>query len=242
MRIRFNNDYICPIKGHEDYCITRKGEIYSRKKGFLARIKPWLDSQGRYYLIRLDGKSCLIHRLVAQAFVPNPYDYPVVDHCDNDTKNNDADNLQWCTVKYNVSKTYLKVPPARNYVDCELFKGTDKIGTFKGIKKAARFASKKYGASYSSLERHRRWKDMRILSGKGNIPQQAACSKVQNRNPISVYNKHGYRIGVFKTGAEVSDYFTNELHIPITASMVAWYYTKRRTFKGYTITREQRKV
>ena len=37
----------------------------------------------------------LVHRIVAEAFIPNPHDYPTIDHIDDNPENNHADNLQW---------------------------------------------------------------------------------------------------------------------------------------------------
>ena len=48
-------------------------------------------------------KLCSIHRLVATAFIPNPYNYPCVNHKDEERTNNQADNLEWCSYKYNVN-------------------------------------------------------------------------------------------------------------------------------------------
>lgn len=48
-------------------------------------------------------KTCLVHRLVAEAFIPNPDNLPEINHKDQDKKNNQTDNLEWCTRKYNMN-------------------------------------------------------------------------------------------------------------------------------------------
>ena len=47
------------------------------------------------------SKLCTIHRLVAEAFIPNPNNYPCINHKDENKQNNNLENLEWCTVKYN---------------------------------------------------------------------------------------------------------------------------------------------
>lgn len=60
---------------------------------------------GKYYSVQLcinSKKMCyFVHRLVAQAFVPNPNNLPEIDHIDGNPENNRADNLRWCTHKEN---------------------------------------------------------------------------------------------------------------------------------------------
>lgn len=61
----------------------------------------------RYYSVELwirgSRKRINVHRLVAMAFVPNPKGYNVVNHKDEDSKNNKVENLEWCTTKYNLN-------------------------------------------------------------------------------------------------------------------------------------------
>jgi hypothetical protein len=48
------------------------------------------------------SKSCRVHRLVAMAFIPNPNNYPIVSHLDNDPTNNKVENLEWATQSLNI--------------------------------------------------------------------------------------------------------------------------------------------
>ena len=70
----------------------------------LAKVKT---SDG-YLAVNLYGgkkkvQQIRVHRLVAQAFVPNPDNYPIVNHLDGDKTNNRAENLEWCEQKENVN-------------------------------------------------------------------------------------------------------------------------------------------
>ena len=92
------------IPGYEDYCVLSNGQVWSlRSEKFL---KPHHNTHG-YASVELWSKGkrkrMLIHRLVAQAFIPNPNGYPQINHMDENKSNNDVSNLEWCTAKYNMN-------------------------------------------------------------------------------------------------------------------------------------------
>lgn len=52
-------------------------------------------------IVNNNRKTAYIHRLIAEAFIPNPDNLPCVNHKDEDKSNNSIENLEWCTVAYN---------------------------------------------------------------------------------------------------------------------------------------------
>ena len=91
------------IKGYEGlYAITSCGKVWSyRNKKFL---KPSNDSKGYLYVgLCKNGtrKQYRIHRLVAEAYIPNPDNLPEVNHKDENKEHNYIGNLEWCDRKYN---------------------------------------------------------------------------------------------------------------------------------------------
>lgn len=70
------------------------------------QMKQSLKNKG-YKIVSLtkDGttKMAYVHRLVAEAFIPNPDNLPMVNHKDEDKTNNFLENLEWCAAKYNAN-------------------------------------------------------------------------------------------------------------------------------------------
>ena len=84
------------------YVISSDGRLYSKYK----ELTPYRDKDGylRYTLVDLQGKRInrFIHRLVAEAFLPNPNNYKEINHIDENKSNNDISNLEWISRKGNV--------------------------------------------------------------------------------------------------------------------------------------------
>lgn len=103
--------YAKSIEGYDArYFITRNGEVISTKyrgNSIIDYLKPYL-SGAKYYQVGLYDsnhriKQHLLHVIIAKAFIPNPNNYPCVNHIDENSRNYRIDNLEWCTVSYNMN-------------------------------------------------------------------------------------------------------------------------------------------
>ena len=100
--------YLTKNKHGIKFYITDEGRVFKivdgieidvkcELNGYLYALIPVLDKNGKYAY-----KNIAIHRLVAEAFIPNPNNYNQVNHKDENKHNNSVDNLEWCTQLYNI--------------------------------------------------------------------------------------------------------------------------------------------
>lgn len=111
-----NNEEWKDIKGYEGlYQVSNWGRVKSLERWVdfgtttKRKIEEILlkasDNGNGYKCVKLgrNGGKKFVHRLVAEAFIDNPNNYPCINHKDENKTNNNVDNLEWCSYSYNIN-------------------------------------------------------------------------------------------------------------------------------------------
>ena len=130
-----------PVQGYEGlYEVSNHGRVRNRHGKIIAQYYKRGTEYKRVHLCKNNtAKHHSVHRLVAQAFVPNINGGDVVNHLDHNKSNNNADNLEWCTLKENAR--YSADEGRYNFPYENLLKG-------RGLLKRAVIAKAKDGTEY----------------------------------------------------------------------------------------------
>jgi hypothetical protein len=91
------------VDGNGVYYVSPTGRIFSRKRKKFKELKQWYTGDG-YLRTKLYNKSITVHRVVAQALVPNPEQLDTVDHINEDKLNNHFTNLRWLSRADNAAR------------------------------------------------------------------------------------------------------------------------------------------
>ena len=124
-----------PVVGWEGiYEVSNLGKV---RNMYGVILIGWKTKDYHYISLSKNGKNkkYRVHRLVAQAFIPNPKNLPVVNHIDENKLNNCVDNLEWCTQEENVCKYFgtkpkIKKPKIKDYHIAKPILQLDKNGNF----------------------------------------------------------------------------------------------------------------
>lgn len=99
------------IKSLERYVKNHDAMQYHEEKIKLATERKRNDGKQGYLALQLyrdnKAKNCYVHRLVAEAFIPNPESKPTVNHINGDKHDNRAENLEWATYSENNIHAYV---------------------------------------------------------------------------------------------------------------------------------------
>ncbi len=130
-----------------NYEVSNYGEVRNSKTKRI--LKQYINKSG-YRIVHLTQyKTLYVHRIVAQMFLNNEYNYKYVNHKDENKQNNNVSNLEWCTHKYNMNygTRNQKISNAQNKKRVGQFKNNELIAIYE----SAYQASRETGIAQSSI-------------------------------------------------------------------------------------------
>lgn len=85
---------------NERYVVTIDGRVFDLERNAELKQRCTRDEYPTVDIHTVYGRKTVpVHRLVAEAFIPNPYNKPTVDHIDRNPQNNHVENLRWATYR-----------------------------------------------------------------------------------------------------------------------------------------------
>ena len=156
-----------PIKDFPGYTVTSEGKVVSYKMKLPKIMKTWIQKSG-YENIKLCKNNVtyhfLVHRLVAEAFIPNPNNLPQVNHKNKIRNDNRVENLEWSTVIDNLYDSYSTMSSVRNFKECFLFDSRNReVGKFLSKLDASKYAHEHFGCSVTGMIKYNKSKGFYLI-------------------------------------------------------------------------------
>ena len=130
LQILASKELWCDIKDYEGiYQVSTIGNVRVLNRVRIIKgvrqfyptknLKQVKSNSGYFIIILAKDKECFpmpVHRIVAEAFIPNPFNYSQVNHIDGNKENNMVENLEWCSQSQNTIHAYAigLMPKKRN--------------------------------------------------------------------------------------------------------------------------------
>jgi hypothetical protein len=156
---------------HKGYFISSEGKVFSYWRRN-SRHTFFIDYdntspkemkqrvQRGYYALNIKGSIYFVHKLVAETFLSNHNNYPMVNHIDENKLNNNVNNLEWCSAEQNQQHSF-----AKDYVIEEVATGC--ILRVRGFKKFCREHNMSEGmfrrTYYGQRNHHKGYKLLEII-------------------------------------------------------------------------------
>lgn len=155
--------------------IRNKYNVLTPKTNKYGYIEVSLGKDGKM-------KTYLLHRLIAKAFVDNPYNLPEVNHKNGIKSDNRVENLEWCTVSHNTKHAFennlndfqkktmgalAKINEKNMYCSVTIIKGNEEL-TFPSVQKAAEYMNTKRDEITRAIRKKQRHKGYYIIGVKAN--------------------------------------------------------------------------